>query len=85
MLLLNQDETLGDLSVSLHTPDLKPGHSNNKRMKTMEELERDHIIAVLNQCNFRIAGKGGAAEILDLPPTTLHSKIKKLGIKKYFE
>jgi transcriptional regulator with GAF, ATPase, and Fis domain len=53
--------------------------------KTLEEMERDYILSVLKQCNFRIAGKGGAAEILNLPPTTLHSKMKKLGIKLGYE
>jgi two-component system, NtrC family, response regulator HydG len=48
-------------------------------------MERDYILSVLKQCNFKIAGKGGAAEILNLPATTLHSKIKKLGIKTGYE
>jgi DNA-binding NtrC family response regulator len=56
-----------------------------RQTKTLEEMERDHIIEVLKQCNFRVSGEGGAAEILNIPPTTLHSKIKKLGIKKFFE
>ncbi|MEP7108329.1 MAG: sigma-54 dependent transcriptional regulator [Ferruginibacter sp.] len=50
-------------------------------VKTIEELERDHIIAILKQCNYKVAGPGGAAELLNLPPSTLSSKIKKLGIK----
>src|SRR6201999_272105 len=32
--------------------------------KTMEEMERDHILTVLKKCNHRISGKGGAAEYL---------------------
>jgi transcriptional regulator with GAF, ATPase, and Fis domain len=51
----------------------------------MGTMERDYILSVLKQCNFKVAGKGGAAEILNLPPTTLHSKIKKLGIKIGYE
>ena len=51
-------------------------------MKTHEENERDHILAVLKKTKGRIRGNGGAAELLDLPPTTLHSKMKKLGITK---
>jgi len=45
-------------------------------------MEREHIIAVLKKCNNRVAGSGGAAEYLNLPPSTLYSRIKKLGIPK---
>jgi DNA-binding NtrC family response regulator len=51
-------------------------------MKTIHEHERDYIITVLKKCNGRIWGAGGAAEILSIPPTTLTSKMKKLGIQK---
>lgn len=53
-------------------------------VKTIDENERDHILAVLKKCNGRIWGYGGAAELLGVPPTTLNSKMKKLGIKKAF-
>lgn len=52
------------------------------RVRTIEEIERDHIIQVLKKCNRKIYGPGGAAEMLNIPPTTLSSKIKKLGIMK---
>ena len=52
--------------------------------KTMQEMEGEHILAVLKQTNNRIAGKGGAAELLNLPPSTLYSKMKKLGIIRKF-
>jgi DNA-binding NtrC family response regulator len=55
------------------------------RVKTIQENERDHIIAVLKKCKGKIWGPGAAAEILNLPPTTLRSKMKKLGIEKEFE
>ena len=54
------------------------------RFKTIYENERDHIIAVLKNCNGRIRGVGGAAEILNVQPTTLASKMKKLGIKRVY-
>jgi len=53
-------------------------------MKTIAENERDYIIAVLQKCNGRIWGPGAAAEILNLNPSTLKSKMKKLGIKKEY-
>jgi len=54
-------------------------------VKTIEENEREHILAVLNKCMGRIRGPGGAADILGVPPTTLASKMKKLGIKREFK
>jgi len=51
-------------------------------LKTLDELEKDHILVVLKKCGHKIGGPGGAAELLRMPATTLHSKIKKLGIKK---
>jgi transcriptional regulator of acetoin/glycerol metabolism len=50
--------------------------------KTMIENERDQILAVLESCNWKISGKGGAAEILDVNVNTLNSRIKKPGIEK---
>lgn len=60
--------------------------AQDNHIKTIYENERDHIIAVLKKCNGKIWGLGGAAELLNLPPTTLKSKMKKLGIvKEHFE
>ena len=50
--------------------------------KTIEENERVHILNVLNKCGGRIRGEEGAAKILGVPPTTLASKMLKLGIKR---
>ncbi len=49
---------------------------------SLKEMEREHIIAALGMCGWRVSGKGGAAELLGLKPTTLYSKIRKLGIRK---
>lgn len=49
---------------------------------TLEQMERSYIIEVLKRCTGKISGAGGAAEILDIPGNTLHSKMKKLGITK---
>jgi transcriptional regulator with GAF, ATPase, and Fis domain len=53
-------------------------------MKTIVENERDYIISVLKKCNGRIWGPGAAAEILNINPSTLKSKMKKLGIRKEY-
>jgi DNA-binding NtrC family response regulator len=52
------------------------------KMKTLEEMETEHILGILKKCNGKVCGLGGAAEILGLPPSTLTSKMKKLGIKR---
>lgn len=49
---------------------------------TLEDVERVHIIETIKRCGGKLAGRGGAAEYLGMPATTLHSKIKKLGITK---
>lgn len=49
---------------------------------TIEGMERMHINSVLEKTGWRIRGRNGAAEILGLKPTTLNSRMKKLGIRR---
>jgi len=48
----------------------------------LEDVERRHVIAVLERTGWRISGYGGAAEVLGLKRTTLQAKMKKLGIRR---
>jgi DNA-binding NtrC family response regulator len=48
----------------------------------LEAVERKHIIDVLNQTSWRVSGQKGAADLLGLKPTTLESRMKKLGITR---
>ena len=48
----------------------------------IEEMERGYIAEVLAHCGGKIAGKGGAAEILGMKCTTLISRMEKLGMRK---
>ncbi|MGV7223852.1 MAG: helix-turn-helix domain-containing protein [Nitrospinales bacterium] len=48
----------------------------------MEAVEHDHIVSVLEYANWKVSGKGGAAEILGLKRGTLIARMKKLGIRK---
>jgi len=52
------------------------------RVRTLEELERDHIVAVLESTGWRVSGPRGAAKLLGLKPTTLEARMNKLGIKR---
>src|SRR5260221_6324757 len=75
----------GTIIEDIALPVQKASHSiggEDFRIKTIHENEREHIITVLKKCNGRIWGACGAAEVLNLPPTTLTSKMKKLGIRK---
>ncbi len=49
---------------------------------TLEEMESKYIRETLQKTGGRIKGPGGAAELLGLKPTTLYSKMKKLGVKQ---
>ncbi len=52
--------------------------------KSLEEIERMHIISVMESTEWRVRGKNGAAEILKIKPTTLDAKMKKLGIHRKY-
>jgi chemotaxis protein methyltransferase CheR len=50
--------------------------------KTLDEVEREHIVRVLDMTHWKVSGKNGAAEILGLDRSTLRARMKKLGILK---
>ena len=66
----------------LHLVDeLKKAHKDLAiAQKTLNEIERDYIVQVLEQTNWKVSGKNGAAEILGLDRSTLRARIRKLGI-----
>jgi formate hydrogenlyase transcriptional activator len=49
---------------------------------SLAQVERRHIEAVLGQTNWMIEGERGAARLLNLNPSTLRSRMQKLGIKR---
>ena len=51
-------------------------------VKPHEQAEKDNIMVALKISNFRIRGNGGAAELLDVKPTTLEAKMARLGIHR---
>lgn len=78
--LLNEDVVVRE--IHLPKPELAEKTPAPVLSKTLAEVERAYIIEVLKQFQGRISGADGAAEFLDIPSTTLHSKIKKLKISK---
>ena len=79
--------------VRIDLPDLAPGIYAGKRMQASNgkqsiltdddrrERDRVNILAALEATGGKIFGQGGAAELLDVKPTTLASRIKALGIR----
>lgn len=48
----------------------------------LSDAERGAIVGALERTGWRVSGPDGAAAVLDLKPTTLHAKMKKLGIRR---
>jgi transcriptional regulator with GAF, ATPase, and Fis domain len=48
----------------------------------LDAAQRAHITRVLDRTDWRVRGTGGAAELLELKPTTLESKMRRLGIQR---
>lgn len=70
---------------SLRLPNLEEvsaAETSEKKYLSLEEMETTYIIEVLEKCNWRVSGDKGAAKLLDLRPSTLYSKIKRLGIRR---
>jgi DNA-binding NtrC family response regulator len=58
------------------------GAADASPIETLASHERNHIIRALNETNWVIHGKNGAAEMLGINPSTLRSRMEKLDIKK---
>ncbi|TWT57671.1 Formate hydrogenlyase transcriptional activator [Thalassoglobus neptunius] len=59
--------------------------SSDPQIVTEDEMrrrERENIIAALKQTRWKISGEGGAADLLGIKPTTLTSRMKKMGIER---
>jgi len=55
---------------------------SKEKFQSLDDYERNYIIKVLNETLWRINGAKGAANILDMHPETLRSRMRKLGIKR---
>ncbi|HEU5251681.1 MAG TPA: helix-turn-helix domain-containing protein, partial [Thermoanaerobaculia bacterium] len=65
---------LGDFAAS------PAGTSPKPPVRKLEDVERQHILEVLEETGWRVSGERGAARILGLKRTTLEARMKKLGI-----
>ncbi len=81
--LLTSGSTIKDMHLPLRGLDRREAaEGEDFYVKTIDENERDHILAVLKRCKGKVSGADGAAVLLGLPFSTLNSKIRKLGIQK---
>ncbi|MVT42096.1 hypothetical protein GO495_16005 [Chitinophaga oryziterrae] len=72
-------------TITITAPDrqqIKASDTSPPPLLSLADAEREAIIRVLKYCNGRIRGPHGAADILDIKPTTLEARMKKLGIVK---
>jgi formate hydrogenlyase transcriptional activator len=77
----------GDMLKTIHLPTQKNAiimeqEKARFQVRTIDDNERQHILDTLKYCQGRVGGYSGAAELLGVPPSTLFSKMKKLGIKR---
>jgi transcriptional regulator with GAF, ATPase, and Fis domain len=80
--LLNTRAVISEINIPAITKTINDEDGMPRKIKTIDENERDHIFAVLQICNGRVSGVEGAAKLLGVPATTLNSKIKRLGLNK---
>ncbi len=55
---------------------------DEERILPLRDMEARHIIRALSRCRGKVSGPGGAAALLEVKPTTLYSKMKRLGIER---
>jgi formate hydrogenlyase transcriptional activator len=65
---------LGDFATA------PPGGSPKQQARSLDDIERQHIVSVLEETGWRVSGERGAAKILGLKRTTLEARMKKLEI-----
>jgi len=83
-ILMTSGDTLKNIVLPVPKSDASTAGNDDPAFvhKTIDENEREHILNTLRICIGRINGQGGAAQILGVPPSTLSSKMKRLGIRR---
>jgi len=62
--------------------DAEAPETKEESIKNLAAMEREHILKVLRKTRWKINGEGGAAALLNIHPSTLRFRIKKLGIER---
>jgi len=82
---LNLDFALPRTESSSTTSSAAPSADRTDTVLTVDQLqqfERENLLRALEQSRWRVAGKNGAAYLMGLPPSTLQSRMKALGIAR---
>jgi formate hydrogenlyase transcriptional activator len=77
-MILSKGEGL-DLAGALTT---SRGGGREPGIRTLDDIQREYILTVLERTGWRVSGDQGAADLLGLKPTTLEARMKKLGITR---
>jgi transcriptional regulator with GAF, ATPase, and Fis domain len=82
--VLNFDIAKADGKATSAATPVATGQPDSSILTDIEfrQREQNNVLAALNQAQWKIHGPGGAAELLGLKPTTLISRVKRLGLKK---
>jgi PAS domain S-box-containing protein len=81
--IINSDSTVLKLADKLEGhEEVSTDIVQSRTIASLEEVERQHILNMLELCDWRIEGANGAAEILGINASTLRSRMSKLGIKR---
>ena len=68
------------LAERLDKPRAQP--AGGGRIRTLDEVEREHITKTLEKTYWKVSGKDGAAALLGLIPSTLRGRMRRLGIRR---
>jgi transcriptional regulator with GAF, ATPase, and Fis domain len=84
VLRLDEMSSLGARESPAAEPEDEPGPSRPRPSggQSLKEVERDHILEVLEERRWKVSGPGGAAEALGLKESTLRFQMKRLGIHR---
>jgi formate hydrogenlyase transcriptional activator len=82
--LVSGAKAVPSLAPAVLTPSERPAPARAPAAPVVpfSDAERAAILRALDMTAWRISGDGGAAQVLGLKPTTLHAKMKKLGIRR---
>ncbi|HEY1334981.1 MAG TPA: helix-turn-helix domain-containing protein, partial [Myxococcaceae bacterium] len=83
---LMEQAVLVSEGTTLRLPELAPfelsGAQAVSALRSLEDVERRHIIDVLESAGWKLEGSDGAAALLGLKPSTLRSRMQKLDIRR---
>ncbi|PKL48300.1 MAG: Fis family transcriptional regulator [Candidatus Riflebacteria bacterium HGW-Riflebacteria-2] len=82
VILCHTDTLELEIPYSQTRPHSDESDHSYRKLSSLAEVQKLHITQILERTAWRIRGEHGAAEILGLKPTTLESKMKKLGISR---